>query len=74
METEFEDAAKGNPMLFRSKTKSPQRNVFSEVFAEKGVAAACRRSRTVKQRVLGVAARWCPVWVMEVGRKVFLRR
>ena len=34
-ETEFEHAAKGNPLLFRSKTKSPQREVFSEVFAEK---------------------------------------
>ena len=69
-ETEFEHAAKGNPLLFSSKTKSPQREVFAEVFAAKGLAAACKRSRTVKQRVLGVAARWCPVWVKEIGRKI----
>lgn len=59
-ETEFEHATKGNPLLFSSKAKSPQREVFAEVFAAKGLAAACRRSRTVKQRVFGVAARWCP--------------
>lgn len=47
---------KGNPLLFRSKTKSPQREVFGEVFAEKGLAATCKRSRTVKQRVLGVCS------------------
>ena len=48
-------------MLFRSKEKSPQREVFTEVFADKGLAAACRRSKTIKQRVLGGAGRWCPV-------------
>lgn len=48
-------------MLFRSKAKSQQREVFAEVFADKGLAAACRRSRTVKQRVLAVAGKWCPV-------------
>ncbi|MBE6069907.1 MAG: hypothetical protein E7211_19765 [Clostridium lundense] len=69
METELEDAEKGNPMLFRSKTKSPQREVFAKVFAEKGLAAACRRSRTVKQQALGVAGKWCPGWVKKVGRK-----
>lgn len=73
-ETEFEHAAKGNPLLFNSKTKSPQREVFAEVFAEKGLHDACKRSQTVKQRVLAVVGWWCPGWVMEVGRKVFLRR
>ena len=68
--TEFEHAAKGNLLLFRSKTKSPQREVFAKVFAAKGLAAACRRLRTVKQRVFGVAARWCPVWVKKAGRKI----
>ena len=69
-ETEFEHAAKGNPLLFSSKTKSPQRDVFAEVFAAKGLHAACLRSRTVKQRVLSVAGKWCPKWVMKVGRVV----
>ena len=72
-ETEFEHAAKGNPMLFRSKTKSPQREVFAKVFAEKGLAAACRRSRMVKQRVLTVAGRWCPGWVKKMVRGVLWR-
>ena len=71
--TEFEHAAKGNPLLFSSKTKSPQREVFAEVFAVKGLHAACRRSRTVKQQVLGVVAGWCPEWVKKVGRKVLKR-
>ena len=66
--TEFEHASRANPTLFRSKAKSPQREVFAEVFAEKGLAAACRRSKTMKQRVLAVAGRWCPVWVKKVGR------
>lgn len=57
-------------MLFHSKTKSPQRDVFAEVFAEKGLHAACRKSRTVKQRVLAVAGRWCPKWVKKVVRRV----
>ena len=57
-------------MFFRSKEKSPQRDVFAEVFADKGLAAACRRSWTVKQRVLAVAGRWCPVWVKKVGKEV----
>ena len=35
-ETEFEHASRANPMLFRSKEKSPQREVFAEVFADKG--------------------------------------
>ena len=69
-ETEFEHASRANPMLFRSKEKSPQREVFVEVFAAKGLAAACRRSKTMKQRVLAVAARWCPVWVKKVVRRV----
>ena len=69
---EFEHASRANPMLFRSKTKSPQRDVFAEVFAEKGLAAACRRSRTVKQRVLAVAGRWCPV--KKVVRRVLWGR
>ena len=68
METEFKDAAKGNPMLFSSKTKSLQREVFAEVFAEKGLSAACRRSKTMKQRVLAVAGRWCPKWVKKAVR------
>ena len=72
--TDFEHASRANPMLFHSKEKSPQREVFVEVFAAKGLAAACRRSKTMKQRVLAVAGRWCPGWVKEVGRKVFLRR
>ena len=55
--TEFEHASRANPMLFRSKEKSPQREVFAEMFAEKGLAAACRRSKTMKQRVLGVAGK-----------------
>ena len=59
-------------MLFRSKTKSPQREVFAEVFAATGLHAACRRSRTVKQRVLAVAGRWCPVWG-EDGEGIFQR-
>ena len=73
-ETDFEHAAKGNPLLFSSKAKSPQREVFAEVFAEKGLAAACKRSRTVKQRVFGVAARWCPGWVKKMVRMVLQRR
>ena len=67
---EFEHASRANPMLFDSKAKSPRREVFAEVFAEKGLAAACRRSRTVKQRVLSVAGKWCPGWVMKVVRRV----
>ncbi len=66
--TEFEHASRANPMLFRSKEKSPQRGVFAQVFAEKGLAAACRRSQTVKQRVLAVAGRWCPKWVKKAVR------
>ena len=34
-ETDFEHASRTNPMLFRSKAKSPQRELFAEVFAEK---------------------------------------
>ena len=71
-ETDFEHAAKGNPLLFSSKAKSPQRGVFSEVFAAKGLHAACRRSRTVKQQVLGVAGKWCPV--KKVVRRVLWGR
>ena len=67
-ETEFEHASRANPMLFRSKEKSPQREVFAEVFAVKGLHAACRRSRTVKQRVLVVAGMWCPKWVKKMVR------
>ena len=70
---EFEHASWANPMLFRSKEKSPQREVFAEAFADKGLAAACRRSQTVKQRVLAVAGRWCPVWVKKMVRKVLKR-
>ena len=72
-ETDFEHASRANPMLFRSKTKSPQWDVFAEMFAEKGLAAACRRSKTVKQRVLAVAGRWCPKWVKRVVRRVLWR-
>ena len=32
---EFEHASRANPMLYRSKEKSPQRELFAEVFAEK---------------------------------------
>lgn len=71
--TEFEHASRANPMLFRSKEKSPQRDVFAEVFAAKGLHAACRRSRTVKQRVLAVAGKWCPGWVKKVVRGVLWR-
>ena len=71
-ETEFEHASWANPMLFCSKAKSPQREVFAEMFAEKGLAAACRRSKTVKQRVLAVAGRWCPV--KKVVRRVLWGR
>ena len=60
-------------MLFRSKEKSPQREVFAEVFAAKGLAAACRRSKTMKQRVLAVAGRRCPGWVKKVGWRVLKR-
>ena len=70
---EFEHASRANPFLFHSKTKSPQREVFAEMFAEKGLAAACRRSKTVKQRVLAVAGRWCPGWVKKVVRTVLKR-
>lgn len=52
---------------FARRKKSPQRGVFSEVFAAKGLHAACLRSRTVKQRVLAVAGRWCPKWVKKGG-------
>ena len=69
-ETEFEHAAKGNPLLFSSKTKSPQREVFAEVFAAKGLHAACKRSRTAKQRVAGFAVKWCPKWVKKMVREV----
>ena len=48
--------------------------MFAEVFAAKGLHAACLRSRTVKQRVLAVAGRWCPGWVKKVGRKSVLER
>ena len=41
--------------------------------AAKGLAAACRRLRTVKQRVLGVAGKWCPKWVKKVGGRVLKR-
>ena len=71
-ETEFEHASRANSMLFRSKEKSPQRDVFAEVFAAKGLHAACRRSQTVKQRVLAVAGRWCPV--KKVVRRVLWGR
>ena len=74
MKTEFEHASRANPMLFRSKAKSPQRELFAEVFAEKkGLAVACRRSRTVKQRVLAVAGRWCPGWVKKMLKWVLKR-
>ena len=72
--TDFEHASRANPMLFRSKEKSPQRDVFAEVFAAKGLAAACRRSQTMKQRVLAVAGRWCPVWVEKAVMLVLRRR
>ena len=68
-ETEFEHAAKGNPMLFYSKAKSPQRDVFAKVFAEDGLVVACRKSQTVKQRVTGVAVRSCLEWVKKVVRR-----
>lgn len=60
-------------MLFRSMEKSPQREVFAELFAAKGLHAACRRSRTVKQRVLVVAGRWCPGWVKKMLKWVLKR-
>ena len=69
-ETEFEHALRANPMIFRSKEKSPKREVFAEVFTAKGLHVACRKSQTTKQRVLGVAVKWCPRWVMEIGRKI----
>ena len=72
--TEFEHASRANPMLFRSKEKTPQRDVFAEVFAAKGLHAACRRLWTVKQRVLSVAAKWCPGWVKKVVRRVLWGR
>ena len=71
--TDFEHASRANPMLFRSKEKSPQREVFAKVFAATGLHAACLRSRTVKQRVFGVAARWCPGWVKKAVRRVLWR-
>ena len=57
-------------MLLSSKTKSPQRDVFAEVFAVNGLHAACRKSQTSKQQVLGVAVKWCPEWVKKAGRKI----
>ena len=69
-ETDFEHASRTNPMLHTSKTKNPRRDVFAEALAEKGLSAACRKSRTVKQRVVGFAVKWCPVWVRKVVRKV----
>ena len=71
--TDFEHASRANPMLFRSKEKSPQREVFAEVFAAKGLHAACLRSRTVKQRVLSVAGKWCPGWVKKMLKWVLKR-
>ena len=60
-------------MLFLSMEKSQQREVFVEVFAAKGLAAACRGSKTVKQRVLAVAGRRCPGWLKRVGWRVLKR-
>ena len=72
--TEFEHASKANPMLHTSKTKNPRRDVFTEALVENGLSAACRKSRTVKQRVAGFAVKWCPKWVKKAGRKVFLSK
>lgn len=69
-ETEFEHASKGNPMLSASKAKHPRRDVFAEVFSEKGLHAACKKSQTMKQRVLEVAVKWCPVWVKKIGKRI----
>lgn len=60
-------------MLFLSMEKSQQREVFAEVFAANGLAAACRRSKTMKQRVAGFAVKWCPGWVKRVGWRVLKR-
>ena len=73
-ETEFEHASKANPMLHTSKTKNPRRDIFTEALAEKGLSAACRKSRAVKQRVFRLAMKWCPKWVKKVVREVLLGR
>lgn len=65
-ETEFEHASKANPMLHTSKTKNPRRDVFAEAFAEKGLSAACRKSRPMKQRVAVFVVKWCPKWVKDM--------
>ena len=70
IETDFEHASKANPMLHTSKTKNPRRDVFAEALVEMGLSAACNKSQSLRQRVLGLATRLCPLCLKNILRKV----
>lgn len=74
MKLSSKHASKANPMLHTSKTKNPRRDVFTEALVEKELSAACRKSWTAKQRVVGFAVKWCPKWVKKVGWEVLWGR
>lgn len=69
--TTFEKAVANNQMVIKSKEKSPQREKFSKLFAEKGLIYAAAHSKSIKSRIKNVVVKYIPHQMRPLARKVY---
>ncbi len=68
--TTFEKAIAGNPMVIKSKTKSPQREKFAKLFANKGLIYAAKSCLGVKPRMVRFIAKHMPRFMLSFAQKM----
>lgn len=69
--TTFEKAVSKNPMVIQSKTKNPQREKFSKLFAEKGLMYAAKHGVGFKYRINNLIVKCIPQPIFPLVKKVY---